>query len=113
MQRHELDLLELLVGAGRDRARGQRAARLELREPVVVLQLLAGLEQPVVGEGLDDLLDHRPLDAEMRVAHRMGGLAASRFSAPMLMPPTKAISPSTTSSLRWLRRLRNGVRHGK
>ena len=33
---------------------------------------LAGREQPVVGEGIGELLDDRPLDAEMRVAHGMG-----------------------------------------
>jgi hypothetical protein len=65
---------EILVGAGRDRAGLQRAARLERREPVVVRELLASLEQPVVGEGFGQLLDHGTFEAEMRVAHRMARL---------------------------------------
>ena len=42
-----------------------------------------------------------------------GGLSARMFSAPMLMPPVKASRPSTTITLRWLRRFTNGMRHGK
>ena len=37
---------------------------------------------------------------------------SAEYSAPIFMPPMKAMAPSTTSSLRWLRMLRNGMRQG-
>ena len=42
-----------------------------------------------------------------------GGLSALMFSAPILRPPVKPMRPSTTITLRWLRRFTNGMRQGK
>ena len=41
------------------------------------------------------------------------GLVAITFSSPMFMPPQNPTRPSTTSSFLCVRRLRNGIRHGR
>lgn len=46
------------------------------RKPVII-ELLARRELPVFGEGIGELLDDRTFDAEMRVAHGMGGIFGS------------------------------------
>ena len=69
MQGHVLDLLHVLVWSRGDDAGGDRAGLLEVREPVLGQQRLAGGVEPVVGEGVGQLLDDRPFALEMGVEH--------------------------------------------
>ncbi len=59
------------IAHAQDDARDRTAAGRQFGEPCLVEQLLARLVDPVVGERLGELLDHRPLEPEVRIAHRM------------------------------------------
>ena len=78
----------------------------------LALDILAGREGPVLGEGVHELRDDRALEAEMGVGHRIRRPFRHEVPAEMFMPPVNPTVPSTTSSFLWLRRLRKGMRHG-
>ena len=68
---HELDLLEVLVGAGKDDACHALADFIGRWKPSFAGKIFSGRKQPVLGERLDQLRDDRSFEFEMGVPHRM------------------------------------------
>ena len=93
-------------------ARDDVPAFLQFGKPRIAREDFAGGEGPIVGEGLLQLRHHRAFERNCRSCTGRRGLSASTLPWRMFMPPVKAIRPSTTSILRWLRRLIVVTRHG-
>ena len=70
LQQHQLDLLEILVGARRNHARHAVASGHDVREPGCAFKVLADRESPVAPERGHQLRHHRTGEAEVRVRHR-------------------------------------------